>query len=38
MNWMTGTPMMFGMGLVWILVVIVLILGAVALVKYIGRK
>jgi hypothetical protein len=38
MNWMTGAPMMLGMGLVWILVVIVLILGAVALVKYIGRK
>ncbi len=35
---MTG-PMMWGMGLVWVLVVIVLVLGAVALAKYIfGRK
>jgi hypothetical protein len=29
-----GGMMMFGMGLVWLLVVIVLILGAAALIKY----
>jgi len=38
---MMNGPMMWGMGLVWILVVIVLLLGAAALAKYIffsGRK
>jgi hypothetical protein len=29
---------MWGMGLVWILVVILLVLGIVALIKYISRK
>ena len=29
-----GGMMMFGMGLVWLLVVVVLVLGAAALVKY----
>jgi hypothetical protein len=29
-----GGMMMFGMGLVWLLVVIVLVLGAAALIKY----
>ncbi|WP_257791439.1 hypothetical protein [Phyllobacterium zundukense] len=33
MEGMSGT-MMFGMGLVWLLVVVVLALGAAALVKY----
>jgi hypothetical protein len=32
MNWMMG-----GAGLVWILVVVVLVLGAVALVKYLKK-
>lgn len=32
MNWMTG-----GMGLVWILGVVVLVLGAAALVKYLKK-
>lgn len=36
MNGMGG-PMMFGMGIVWILVIIVLILGAAALIKYLRR-
>ena len=33
-------PMMWGMGLVWLLVVVVLILGAAALLKYLlsGRR
>jgi hypothetical protein len=33
MEGMSGT-MMFGMGLVWLLTVIVLVLGAAALIKY----
>jgi hypothetical protein len=33
MNGMGGM-MMFGMGLVWLLVIVVLILGAAALIKY----
>jgi hypothetical protein len=33
MEGMSGT-MMFGMGLVWLLVVVVLVLGAAALIKY----
>jgi hypothetical protein len=32
-----GGMMMVGMGLVWLLVIIVLILGAAALVKYLRR-
>jgi hypothetical protein len=36
MNGMGGM-MMFGMGLVWLLVIIDLILGAAALVKYLRR-
>jgi flagellar basal body-associated protein FliL len=31
---MSGGPMMWGMGLVWILVIVVLVLAAAALVKY----
>lgn len=31
---MMGWPMMLGMGLIWLLVLLVLILGAAALVKY----
>jgi len=40
MDGMMSGPMMWGMGLVWILVVIVLVLGAAALAKYLfsGRK
>ena len=41
MNGMMGdSTMIWGMGLVWILVVIVLVLGAAALAKYLfsGRK
>jgi len=34
MNHMMGGGMMWGMALVWILVVVVLVLGAAALVKY----
>ena len=34
MNQMMGGGMMWGMGLLWLLVVIVLVLGAAALVKY----
>ena len=37
---MDGAMMMWGMGLVWLLVIIVLLLGAAALVKYLfsGRQ
>ena len=40
MDQMMHGPMMWGMGLVWILVVIVLLLGAAALAKYLfsGKK
>ncbi len=34
MNQMMGDGMMWGMGLLWLLVVVVLVLGAAALVKY----
>jgi len=34
MNQMMGGGMMWGMGLLWLLVVVVLVLGAAALVKY----
>ena len=34
MDQMMGGGMMWGMGLLWLLVVIVLVLGAAALVKY----
>ncbi len=34
MNHMMGGGMMWGMGLLWLLVVVVLALGAAALVKY----
>ena len=34
MNGMMSGAMMWGMGLVWILVIIVLVLGALALAKY----
>ncbi len=34
MNQMMGGGMMWGMGLLWLLVVVVLALGAAALVKY----
>jgi len=41
MDQMMGGTMMWGMGLLWILAVIVLVLGAAALVKYLffsGRR
>ena len=34
MDQMMGGGMMWGMGLIWLLVVVVLVLGAAALVKY----
>ena len=34
MNGIMGGPMMWGMGLLWLLVIIVLILAAAALTKY----
>jgi hypothetical protein len=34
MNQMMGGGMMWGMGLLWLLVIVVLVLGAAALVKY----
>jgi len=34
MNQMMGSGMMWGMGLLWLLVVVVLVLAAAALVKY----
>jgi hypothetical protein len=41
-GWMDGWggPMMYGMGLIWLLVVIVLVLAGLALVKYLasGRR
>jgi hypothetical protein len=38
MDMMSTTGMMWGMGLVWILVVVLLILGIAALVKYLFIK
>ena len=34
MDGMTGGGMMWGMGLFWLLILVVLVLGAVALIKY----
>lgn len=34
---MTGGGMMWGMGLFWLLVVVVLVLAAAALIKYLSR-
>ena len=31
---MEGGPMMWGMGLIWLLVIVVLVLGLAALIKY----
>ena len=38
MDNMMGGMMMWGMGLVWVLLVVVLVLGAAALVKYLISK
>lgn len=37
MNDMMGGEMMWGMGLIWLLVLVVLVLGIAALVKYLGQ-
>lgn len=38
MNDMMGGGMMWGMGLIWLLAVVVLVLAIAALVKYLGRR